>query len=234
MKAAIIAAGLGERLHRAGIAEPKPLVRVAGRPLIDYALGAIAASGITSVACIVNEIFEGIEGHCRATWPALQFDFVRRTTPSSMESLFALEPLLRERFVLMTVDSIFAPEVLSRFLDAAATRPGADGVLAITDFVDDEKPLWTKVDDGGRVVALGADAIGSEWITAGIYVLEPRIFAEIETARARRFSALRQFLGHLVAAGYRLDAEPMGKSLDVDRPEDIAVAEAFVRRGYAD
>lgn len=234
MKAAIIAAGLGERLQQAGIAEPKPLVRVAGRPLIDYALAAISASGISSVACIVNEIFVGIEDHCRTTWPRLDFDFVRRTTPSSMESLFALQPFLHERFVLMTVDSIFAPEVLRQFLDASAARAAADGVLAITDYVDDEKPLWTKLDDTGRIVALGPEAVNSGWITAGIYVFEPRIFDEIATARSRQFTALRQFLGHLVASGYRIDAEPMGKSLDVDRAEDIAAAEAFVRRGCGD
>src|SRR5574337_653886 len=106
MKAGLIAAGLGERLRAHGITPPKPLVQVAGRPLIDYVLAAVAAAGLQQIACIVNEESRGIEEHCRNQWPQLAFEFIRRTTPSSMESLFTLRPLLAgERFVLLTVDA---------------------------------------------------------------------------------------------------------------------------------
>lgn len=232
MKAAIIAAGLGERLRDAGIAEPKPLVRVGGIPLIDHTLRSIRDAGIGSVACIVNEIHHGIEEHCRGHWPDLSFEFVRKTTPSSMESLFELAPLLTKRFLLLTVDSIFAPGVLQDFAARAARRTESDGVLAVTNFVDDEKPLWVRSGCAGRIEQLGAGAAGSGTITAGVYVFEPSIFAEVEAARAARFTALRQFLGHLIERGFRIDAEPIGKSLDVDRPEDIAAAEAFIGGGY--
>lgn len=233
MKAAIIAAGLGERLRGAGIVEPKPLVRVAGTPLIDYALGAIVAAGLTEVACIVNELSSGIEDHCRENWPQLAFSFIRRTTPSSMESLFTLSPLLQDdRFLLLTTDSIFAPAVVTDFLAAANRRNDADGVLALADFVDDEKPLWTRVGEAGRITALGDTARGSGLVTAGFYVFDPAIFDEIDAARKARFSALRQFLGHLLERGYEVYGELVGKTVDVDRPEDIAVAESFVRGGF--
>jgi NDP-sugar pyrophosphorylase family protein len=233
MKAAIIAAGLGERLRGAGIKSPKPLVEVAGKPLIDYGLGAIAAAGLSHVCCIVNEQSQGIEDHCRQAWPGLRFSFVRRTTPSSMESLFALQPLLQEdRFVLLTVDAIFPPAVLRDFLTAAQARPGADAVLAVNAFVEDEKPLWIASDAKGRITALGAAAESSGLVSAGFYVFSPVIFTEIEAARASAFSALRQFLGHLLDSGYRLDAEIVPKTVDVDRAEDIASAERFVRGGF--
>jgi len=235
MKAAIIAAGRGERLVATGIPGPKPLVMVAGRPLLDHVLSALEAAGGSSVACVVNEESAGIEDHCRAHWPQLAFAFVRRTTPNSMESLFTLAPLLEgERFLLLTVDAIFAPATLSRFLAAAERRPEADVVLAITAFVDDEKPLHVQVDAEGRVQALGAAARQSSWVTAGLYVIAPRVFAEIEPARRAGFGALREFLGHLVDGGYRVEAESVGKCVDVDRPEDIAVAESFIAAGYAE
>jgi NDP-sugar pyrophosphorylase family protein len=233
MKAAIIAAGLGERLRAAGIVEPKPLVRVAGKPLIDYTLGAVAAAGLHEVACIVNEQSAGIEEHCLRTWPALKFSFVRRTTPSSMESLFTLSPLLLGgRFLLLTTDSIFAPAVLSDFLGAAARRRDAHGVLALADFVDDENPLWAQVDAGGRLTVLGDTAKGSGLVTAGFYVLDSGVFDEVPAARKAGFAALRQFLGHLLERKYELYGEIVGKTIDVDRPEDITVADAFVRGGF--
>ena len=233
MKAAIIAAGLGERLRDAGFKQPKPLVPVAGRPLIDYVLTAIGDAGLTEVACIVNEQSHSIEGHCRRVWPGMRFEFVRRTTPSSMESLFTLSPALGAgRFVLLTVDAVFAPTALREFL-AAAARRAAHGVLAVNGFVDDEKPLWVALGSDGEISALGPHARASGLVTAGFYVFDALIFREIPAARAHRFTALREFLGHLVASGYRLYGEPVPKTVDVDRPADIAVAEAFVHSGFA-
>ncbi len=233
MKAAIIAAGSGDRLRAAGFTQPKPLVPVAGKALVDYVLAAVAAADLNEVACIVNEESRGIEEHCRRSWPDLRFEFVRRTTPSSMESLFALSGLLGEgRFALLTVDAVFAPAALRAFLAAAAARRDAHGVLAVNTFVDDEKPLWVALGGGGEIQMIGPQARHSGLVTAGFYVFDALIFREIPVARSRHFAALREFLGHLLTSGYRLYGEPVPKTVDVDRPADIAAAEAFVRSGF--
>ena len=233
MKVGLIAAGLGERLRRAGITQPKPLVPVAGQPLIDYVLGAAAAAGLREIACIVNEESSGIEAHCQARWPDLSFDFVRRTTPSSMESLFTLSPFLTGgAFVLLTADAIFRPNALREFLDAAGEHADAQGILAVNAFVDDEKPLWARLEADGLIAALGLPAAGSGLVTAGFYVFDPIIFGEIEASRRLRLRALREFLGHLLARGYTFRGVRVPKTVDVDRPADIAVAEAFIRGGF--
>lgn len=233
MQAGLIAAGLGERLRAAGIDLPKPLVPIAGTALIDRVLDTVAAAGIDEVACIFNQQDDAVEAHCRRRPGGPRLHIVRRTTPSSMESLFTLAPHLQAGpFLLLTVDAIFAPSVLRDFLAAAARQPEADGVLAVTDFVDDEKPLRITLDADGRVTALGAAADASPLVTAGFYVLHPRVFAEIDAARAAGLNALRQLLGHLLRRDYRLYGAPIGKTVDVDRPADIASAEAFVRSGY--
>jgi len=236
MKAGIIAAGLGERLRDAGIVTPKPLVAVAGRPLIDHVLDAVAAAGITEAVCIFNaeSASNAVEAHCRARRGGPQLTIVRRTTPSSMESLFALAPALAGGSALvLTVDAIFAPSMLTAFLAEAQRHPDADVLLAATDFVDDEKPLRIALDPDSRVTALGDAAAGSPLVTAGFYVFSPRVFAEIDAARAKALTALRQWLGHLVARGYRCYGAAIGKTVDVDRPEDVATAETFVRGGFA-
>lgn len=234
MKAGLIAAGLGERLREAGITMPKPLVEIAGTPLIDHVLDAVAAAGIEEVACIFNDQADAVETHCRRRRGGPRLQIVRRTTPSSMESLFVLAPCLQDgRSLVLTVDAVFAPAVLRAFLIAAAQHADADVVLAVTDFVDDEKPLRLAMAADGRVTALGDGAAASPLITAGFYVFEPRVFDEIPAARAARFTALRQYLRHLVQRGYRVYGAPVGKTVDVDRPEDIAAADTFVRGGFA-
>lgn len=63
MKAMILAAGKGERLRPLTLHTPKPLVPVAGVPLIEYHLRALAAAGITEV--VINHAWLGqqIEDH---------------------------------------------------------------------------------------------------------------------------------------------------------------------------
>jgi NDP-sugar pyrophosphorylase family protein len=233
VKAALIAAGSGERLRAAGLHLPKPLVPVAGVALVDRVLNAVAAAGIAEVACIFNLAADAVEEHCRRAHPSLTLQVVRRDTPSSMESLFALRPHLDgDPFLLLTVDAVFGPTLLPLFLDQAARFKDADGVLGVHEFVDDEKPLRVKLDASGRIVGLAEEAAESPVITAGLYVLSPRIFAEVDAARNASFTALRQFLRHLVRQDHRLYGAPVEKTVDVDRPEDIALAEAFVAGGF--
>jgi NDP-sugar pyrophosphorylase family protein len=234
MKAAIIAAGQGERFAHAGVPGPKPLIKVAGLALIDHTLNSVRASGLSEVVIIINEQSSAVEQYCRDRVTDLRLTFVRRTTPSSMESLFTLAPhLVGGRFLLLTIDAIVAPVAVRRFTTAATARVGADGVLALNTFVDDEKPLRVTCAADGKIAAIGATAAGSPLVTAGLYMFRPTIFAEIDAARAAGFTALRQFLGHLVHRSYRLFGERVPKCVDVDRPHDIAAAEAFVRSGYA-
>jgi len=84
MKVGIIAAGKGERLTRGGITTPKPLLPVAGRPLIARIIDASAKLKAESVACIVNDLNPTVAGYLRSTpWP-LPVELVVKTTPSSM------------------------------------------------------------------------------------------------------------------------------------------------------
>jgi NDP-sugar pyrophosphorylase family protein len=233
VNAGIIAAGQGERLRSVASGRPKPLVPVAGKALIEHTLDGIRAAGARRVVCIINQESAEVESHCRARVSDLELEFVHKTTPSSMESLFALAPKLGgEPFLILTVDAIVSPAAVRDFALASAKRPHADAILAINDFIDDEKPLFVASAADGRIEAIGADAAGSPLVTAGFYVFRPSVFAEIEAARAQRFTALRQFLHHLLARGYAVFAERVPKCVDVDRPEDVAVAEAFIRSGY--
>lgn len=233
MKAAIIAAGQGTRLAAGGVITPKPLVAINGEPMIARVIRMAAKSGASSVACIINDqtadVAEFLDDQA---WP-VALETVVRTTPDSMESLFHLAPLLRdEPFLMFTVDAIFEFSTLVTFLSQSRTLvqrfPKARGVLALTDFVDDEKPLWALTDANRQIIALGDAAKTSPTITAGFYYFDPSIFEMVATARNRKLSALRQFLGLLIESDFPLYGAMSAKTVDVDYPEDIAKAEAFL------
>lgn len=236
MKAGIIAAGEGSRLKAEGIKSPKPLVAVKGVPLIERLILSYVRFGITEIVCIVNESSPDVRRFLETKRFPVPVTVVVRTTPSSMHSLFALAPhLAAERFLLSTVDSIFSEAEFGRFLQYAGARESADGVLAVTNFVDDENPLYVQLDESRNVLSFGKGVgripagAGASWVTGGLYVLSPRIFREIDAALKQDISRLRNFFTHLVEQGYRLEAYPFSRIIDVDHANDIRAAEELLR-----
>jgi NDP-sugar pyrophosphorylase family protein len=247
MKAGIIAAGWGERL---GQKIPKALTPVGGRPLIDFVLDGLEAAGAESVVCIVNDAATAVPEHVRASGRRLPVEWIVRTTPSSMHSfLIVLERLSAsgdEAFLMTTVDSVCSAEVYRRFAQAPSLFPQADVVLGLTNHIDDEKPLRVAMageestgllpgrveenPEAFEIVALTNTGFDSEFVTSGFYWVKPGILREKETALSKNFTALRQFLGHLLKYGHRFYGLPLPPVIDVDRPADIQAAERLLKR----
>jgi NDP-sugar pyrophosphorylase family protein len=219
----IIAAGEGSRLESLGV--PKPLVKVAGVPLVEHVLSNFEAAGIASVAVIFNEAEKGCAAFVRERFPGLVRKVVVRTTRSSLESfreiLAAAPP---GRLLVSTVDAFCPREDFVRFVRRAEEAPGDTTVLAVTGFVDDEKPLWVTTTRKGRVTVVGGSR--GDAVTAGIYVVPERV---------RRLQAppdlgrLRDFLSWLARSGEPMEAVRIRKVVDVDRVEDLAEAEELAR-----
>jgi len=76
----IIAAGEGSRLKEAGWAVPKPMVPVAGVPLIESAIRNFVAAGITRLSIIVNEQERDCAEWVRRRFPELDLRLTVKTT----------------------------------------------------------------------------------------------------------------------------------------------------------
>lgn len=229
MKAGIIAAGKGSRLKAEGCAVPKPLVQVEGVPLIERLIRIMVRNGVTGIACIVNEASLEVKEYIERKRFPVPVEIIVKSTPSSMHSLFALAPCLREgRFLLSTVDPIFDEGEFAGFLRHAASRDRADGVLAVTGFVDDENPLYVNADGEGAILSFSKSERASI-VTGGLYVFSPRIFDEIEPATRAGIERLRNFLSHLLMNGYRLETYRFGTIVDIDHLRDVGIAETFLR-----
>lgn len=220
----IIAAGEGSRLRAAGVTVPKPMVPVGGVPLVEAVIGNFVAAGIRSIVIILNED----EREC-AAWLAKRFAdldlrVIVKTTQSSLESFAVITAAAAPGPMLVsTVDAWCRPEDFAAFAQASARRPAEATVLAVTSLVADEKPLWVALGDGGRVRRVGG--ADGDAVTAGLYRVSPRARALAATPGLGR---LREYLAWLVAQGEPVFAEFMPDVVDVDRPEDIALAESML------
>ncbi len=197
----------------------KPLVRVAGKPLIAHALDRCRAAGITRPSVIINEESPDLRRWLEAN--AGDLDLIVRTTPSSYVSFqLVADRLSGSPSVITTVDSILSTASFRRFVNDAAGFPASAVVLGLTDHVDDEKPLWASLDPAdGRIRELGDARSGL--VTAGLYVLPARL----PKAPVAGFAKLRDYLGWLVASGHPVYGIALPLVFDIDRTQDIAAAE---------
>jgi NDP-sugar pyrophosphorylase family protein len=216
---AVIAAGEGSRLKSLGV--PKPLVEVAGVPLIEHVLGNFEAAGIRSAAVIFNESERDCAAFVRERFARLVSTILVKTTRSSLESFRAvLEAAPAGRLLVSTVDAFCPRRDFVHFVERAAQLPTASTVLAVTRYVDDEKPLWVHLARHGRVSAVGGSS--GDAVTAGIYVFPERVR---RLGVPPELGRLRDFLAWLAKSGEPIQALEIEKVVDVDRAEDLAAAE---------
>ena len=239
MKFAIIAAGDGSRLAQEGVTEPKPLVKVRGERLIDRLIRIFMGNNATEIVVICNEQMSDVASHLKMIQDEglnglhVPLRFVIKSTPSSMHSFYELRHFLRdEPFILTTVDTIFDESefhdyVLS-FQDKIAQ--GTDALMGVTDYIDDEKPLYVGVDNVMRINGYyDTPQADSHFISAGIYGLTASSLDILEACIEKGESRMRNFQRALVAADLRIEAFPLTKVFDIDHIDDIRKADEGVK-----
>ena len=231
MRFAIIAAGEGSRLASEGVKAPKPLIEIQGVPLIERLVRIFARQGADSINIIINEQQPETLAHIRELQKLFPINVVVKSTPSSMHSLHTLSHLLRgDKFCLTTVDTLFHEEEFAEYIKTFKESDG-DGIMAVTDYIDDEKPLYVDTDSQLDITAFcDKPTENSRYISGGIYGLTPKALDILDECMAEGIERMRNFQRRLVDGGMRLKAYPFTKIIDIDHAEDIAKAESFISR----
>lgn len=231
MHYAIIAAGEGSRLAQEGVEKPKPLVEINGEPMIGRLVNIFCRCNAESISVIVNEQMCDVQAFVKALNPGVPLNVVVKSTPSSMHSFYELSRVMPSgKFCLTTVDTIFRETDFRGYIEAMEKSEGCDGMMAVTPFIDDEKPLYVETDGGLNITAFSDTRNeGVKYISGGIYALGERAVKVLERCMADGVSRMRNYQRALIAGGLHLKAYPIGKILDVDHAGDIAKAEAFLK-----
>jgi bifunctional UDP-N-acetylglucosamine pyrophosphorylase/glucosamine-1-phosphate N-acetyltransferase len=120
MDAIILAAGLGTRLRPHTLTTPKPLLPVRGRPILDWALGALPAS-VDRVLVVVHYLADQVESYLRSQQHFRDHTAVLQAQPRGTgDALMACRKLLRsDRFLVVNGDDLYGAADLAEL----AQRP---------------------------------------------------------------------------------------------------------------
>lgn len=230
MKFAIIAAGEGSRLAQEGIKTPKPLIPLQGVPLIERLVRIFARHEASTISIIINERQPQTLSLLKELQKSLPIEIVVKNTESSMHSMYELMPMLQgdEKFCLTTVDTLFHEEEFTRYIEAFK-KSCCDGLMAVTGYIDDEKPLYVETNEKLQITDFCDQARpNSVYVSGGIYGLTPRTLTTLDRCIHEGVSRMRNFQRNLITDGFTLQAFPFEKIIDIDHAEDIAKAEKFI------
>jgi len=132
--AMVLAAGLGKRMRPLTASQPKPLVRVAGKPLIDHALDKLAEAGVAKAVVNLHYLADALEAHVTArAAPLVAISDERERLLETGGGMVKALPLLPDPFFCINSDNIWldGPRDVFRDLSAAWDAERMDALLAL-------------------------------------------------------------------------------------------------------
>lgn len=219
----IFAAGFGTRMGALTAQCPKPLIPVAGRPLLDHALAQAAGVPLDRVVVNVHYLSDQIRAHLAGQAVAIADE-----TGCILETgggLRAARPLLGDGPVfVMNSDGVWTGENPLAQLAAAWDADRMDVLLLLLpagDFTGHRGIGDFVMDDTGRI-ARAAGRPGLAYI--GAQITRTDLLQDIP----EQVFSLNLWWDRAIAAGRAYGLVHRGGCADVGRPESIALAEALL------
>ena len=239
MQAVVLAAGRGQRLSASGPRLPKPLVPLAGMPLVGHTLCALAEAGLERALIVTGHGARSVRQGAQE-WSRLPVAFASnpRFRQGASYSLAAARPLCgAEPFLLVMCDHAFSPRLLKTLLRSAAADPLGNACRVAADrspradaYAAEATKLAT--DGAGRVTAIGKTLPVWDALDAGAFLCSPAVWEAVDAAPED--CGLSDIFA-VLARERRLDAVDVSGHFwyDIDTAADLREAERLFAEGAA-
>lgn len=237
MKAVILAAGEGTRLRPKTDTKPKPLVNVAGKPILSHCFETLLEIGIDEAVVVVGYKKDQIIDRYGDAYDDLALDYAHQSERKGLAHAVSMaEPFVDDDFLVLNGDNIYRANldaVLAHHkqTDAAITFPVAE--------VSTETAKGGAVcvfDDDDNVVGLmeKPETLPSTTTPMAAYVLPPEVFHACRLIRpsGRGEYELPAAVDTLIYAGYPVETVPFeGWKRNINTPEDLSRATEKLQSG---
>ncbi len=204
-------------------------------PLIEIGVRQLVAAGVTRVVVATGHEADRVEAFLAdlsaglgiEIEPARVDDWSR---PNGLSVLAGAERIAGD-YLLVMADHMFEADILARLRSEGAADRGV--TLAIdyrvtSPLVDPEDATWVRLDEGGRIAAIGKTIAPYDVVDCGAFLATPELADSIRAAIAKGAAgSLSDGMQRLASAG-RAATFDVGEAwwLDVDDPRAHELAEA--------
>jgi NDP-sugar pyrophosphorylase family protein len=219
--AVVMAGGEGRRLRPYTEARPKPMMEVAGRPILERIVLHLVGYGIRRIFVSVNHLAEVIRAHFGGGERfGCAIEYLEEREPLGSGGPLSLLPAgLAHSLLVMNGDLVSQFDV-SRLL-AHHAREDAEATIAARHH-EVQIPFGVLEADGSRLTGLVEKPAVHHLINAGIYVIEPRA---LERVPRGRFYPMTDLFEGLLRDGRRVSVYRLEEDwIDVARREDLSRA----------
>ncbi len=217
----IMAGGMGTRLRPHTENCPKPMLLVAGKPMLEHIIDRAKLEGFNHFVLAIHYLGHMIEAHFgNGESLGVQIDYLRENLPlGTAGALGLLNPLPDAAFVVTNGDVI--TDIRYGELLDFHTRHAAAATMAVR-VHEWQHPFGVVQTQGVEIVGFEEKPVARSHINAGVYALDP---AALSVLAADTHCDMPTLFERLQAKAQRTVAYPMHEPwLDVGRPDDLAAA----------
>ncbi|MCA9321703.1 MAG: NTP transferase domain-containing protein [Planctomycetes bacterium] len=215
--AILMVGGEGTRLRPLTESLPKPLLPVGGVPILERILRHLVGSGISRVTMALGYRAQQIEAYFGdGSQFGARVDYVLEDKPLGTAGAIGLVRVAPDESVLVMNGDLLCELDLREMSRAHLLAEAALTVAARPDQRRVPFGVFRLLDD--RVVSVEEKPVRTEWVNAGIYLLNGAVAARID---ANSYLDMTVFMEDLIASGERVHAFPLREAWrDIGRPED--------------
>ena len=232
--AMVMAAGLGKRMRPLTATRPKPLIEVAGKPLIDHVFGRLRAAGVARVIVNVHYLADALEAHLRRSSPGMEvlFSDERAELLDTGGGVTRALPLIEDDTFLVLASDIFWMDGPIDAISLLASRWDDAAMDALLLLVPLARAHSHRGNGDFHMDALGALSRRrpgklAPFVYASVQIVSRRLFAD---APEGPFST-NLLWNRAIAAGRAFGLVPQGIWSEVGTPDAIAETEALLAGG---
>ena len=184
MKAVLLSAGKGQRLEPLTSTRPKHLIKVAGKPILQFCLDAVKAAGITDIIIVVHYMGDKIRDYFGdGTSQGLKISYVeQKELLGTGNAVMAAEQYVDEKFVLIYGDLLFAQDAVKRAVNLYEEAKPEAVITAVRVEVPENYGV-IDVMEGKKLGCIiekpQAGKASSNLVSAGIHVFSRVIFEKM-------------------------------------------------------
>lgn len=227
--AMVMAAGLGKRMRPLTVTRPKPLIDVAGKPLIDHVFDRLGTAGVQRAVVNVHYLADQLEAHLRARVKGMELlisDERKQLLETGGGLVQAREMLGDAPFLCINSDNLWldGPSDAIRLLAAQWDDAKMDALLLLVPLARATCHRGQgdfRLDPFGRITERRKPGRLAPFVYTGVQILSPRLLRDWPEGP---FST-NVFWDRALAAGRLWGAVHQGLWFDVGSPKAIRETE---------